>query len=450
MRSCVFLIFISCTQKDRLIYPYAQSQLTGNIQEEPVVIAVGPPNPDVQASTNPDVQVSTNSGVQEIAEVAGSSLLSPQQRVSGVIEAGAGDSQPAVEAPRPQREKNAVDFLLECYRGEYQIDAFEYDKKMLEESIRNHSRLEVTPLFKPLTVAYIIIEHIIHTTRSYDISGEEFILWGKLCVITFVGTSLELWIQLSFREEDGTPHSPSGALYRAYKNIREAARKIERAGASRLQEKYWDEIAVENNTPQPAIVTSLDVWDRGAASCYQKAKNAPISEMIQDHPSIVSESGPLLLRRDYGVKFPSSINALINKWPDLADTLIRIARIFNAQKEVKKILRANPNIQTEVHKQNVAWMLLPALVRCFAKSPKKVANRDVSFEDIADSFIFHVHDFGKLETKQAELHFILQASGVPLRPYAIKCGSLENSENCFAVLEDVMFSMNSLTEAVDF
>ncbi|KAJ8678133.1 hypothetical protein QAD02_013920 [Eretmocerus hayati] len=180
----------------------------------------------------------------------------------------------------------------------------------------------------------------------------------------------------------------------------------------------------EYDIPRFAAVTILDVWDRGAGTRYQKAKSATISEMIQDHPSIVSETCPFLLRRDYGFNFPSSMNASIDKWPGLATISIQIAQRFNTKQGMKKILRANSNMATEVHKHNKAWMLLPSLVRCFAESQKGVANRDVCLEDIAESFILHIGDADELETKQAELHFILKARDAQLRPYAIKCGSL--------------------------
>ncbi|KAJ8681983.1 hypothetical protein QAD02_017775 [Eretmocerus hayati] len=288
------------------------------------------------------------------------------------------------------------------------------------------------PTTTPRTLAQIREGKLLNSRSRFSfcsILPSTFIMYAKATVEYLPGEVEERWFAVSHVDEDGNPVSAKGPFYDSYKAFRRRARKIKRPGASRLR-RYWDEVnGIEddesNGEKNVGTFMTLHINNRLARK--------------------------LTFLADYGEieAFSATKNALIQNWPEISKLIISLAERYRSSPWIDAILNENGTITTSVHRQNVALMLVPALIHKLMKGKKTVGDWRPTPTEMTNSYILQVKTLAELKTQQDAFHKLMSEKKVPVQAYVLMCGSLDKVEAQYAVVNKVMYSVSTPVEAVD-
>ncbi|KAJ8974868.1 hypothetical protein NQ317_015529 [Molorchus minor] len=160
-------------------------------------------------------------------------------------------------------------------------------------------------------------------------------------------------------------------------------------------------------------------------------------------PALRLPVGYKLLVEDFYIKYPFAKDQSIHKvWPPIASAVMGILR--GKQFQIPELYNVGID-DTVLSLKFFTWLFQPTCVR--NRSTNK--NSKLSRVEVSDRFFLHVQAPEELETKIEERMDKLKQFDIPIQPFMVAVGPLENLQAFFVVLDTQRYICFDCLSALD-
>ncbi|KAK9694702.1 hypothetical protein QE152_g33350 [Popillia japonica] len=300
-------------------------------------------------------------------------------------------------------------------------------------------------------IAKIVVNELLGLANNKDIlnmnlSAPQFMAAADEIVKFFPNEEQDTYyIPFLSPRANQTRQPARGKLWSRYINVRAALRSTKTNLKS--QKDIILEICPDDESalnflktavePYPKI---LSLWERTYKIRKTIHKKDTLEHIIKAYPCLGTHYGLELLESDFNQEFSDKIDIIYTAWPNVSRAIILEAR----QRNIETADVTDIDISTH------ALLILPLL---FSPVTIKRGNKENNWRptraEVKESFFFHIQNFADLEVVLERRRKKLEQFSIPLQPFGVAVGNINNIESFYVIINDNKYPCNSAIRCLE-